>query len=220
MIQTMHMGYESLRQCGVDNGDLTVEIDVSHFAHRLILCVRDIQRQIDRSVVKDQRQLVRSALHRSQLGAADRQQTFVKNHVALDDRAVIFVVQIHACQDGFGIRPDLDARRGALVPCDNGRFGGDLLWLGGRDGVVVSVGKNTIGVQTVFLTAEGFFHVNLAAAQEGRTERVLIEEIVEKPDGRFLTGYTGNYIVEREIRGDQQTLDIIETLEYLKRILR
>ena len=33
-------------------------------------------------------------------------------------------------------------------------------------------------------------------------------------------GYTGNYIVEREIRGDQQTLDIIETLEYLKRILR
>ena len=42
--------------------------------------------------------------------------------------------------------------------------------------------------------AEGFFQINLAAAQEGRTERVLLEEIVEKPDGRFLTGYTGNYI--------------------------
>lgn len=42
--------------------------------------------------------------------------------------------------------------------------------------------------------AEGFFQINLAAAQEGRTERVLLEETVEKPDGRFLTGYTGNYI--------------------------
>ncbi len=42
--------------------------------------------------------------------------------------------------------------------------------------------------------AERFFRINLAAAKEGRTERVLIEEIVENPEGRFLTGYTGNYI--------------------------
>ena len=32
--------------------------------------------------------------------------------------------------------------------------------------------------------------------------------------------YTGNYIVEREIKGDQQTKDIIDTLAYLKSILR
>ena len=31
--------------------------------------------------------------------------------------------------------------------------------------------------------------------------------------------YTGNYIIEREISGDQQTKDIKETLEYLKKIL-
>ena len=31
--------------------------------------------------------------------------------------------------------------------------------------------------------------------------------------------YTGNYIIEREIKGDQQTKDIIETLDYLKKIL-
>ncbi|MBE6689791.1 MAG: sugar phosphate isomerase/epimerase [Ruminococcaceae bacterium] len=33
-------------------------------------------------------------------------------------------------------------------------------------------------------------------------------------------GYTGNYIIEREISGEQQTKDIIETLDYLKKILR
>ena len=33
-------------------------------------------------------------------------------------------------------------------------------------------------------------------------------------------GYTGNYIIEREIKGDQQTADIIETLALLKKILR
>ena len=32
--------------------------------------------------------------------------------------------------------------------------------------------------------------------------------------------YTGNYIVEREIKGEQQTKDIIDTLAYLKSILR
>ncbi|MBQ8357524.1 MAG: sugar phosphate isomerase/epimerase [Clostridia bacterium] len=32
-------------------------------------------------------------------------------------------------------------------------------------------------------------------------------------------GYTGNYIIEREISGEQQTKDIIETIEYLKNIL-
>ena len=31
--------------------------------------------------------------------------------------------------------------------------------------------------------------------------------------------YSGNYIIEREINGDQQTKDIIETIEYLKKIL-
>ena len=42
--------------------------------------------------------------------------------------------------------------------------------------------------------AKGFYQINLAAAEEGRRERVLLEEIVEKPTGKYLTGYTGNYI--------------------------
>ncbi len=33
-------------------------------------------------------------------------------------------------------------------------------------------------------------------------------------------GYRGNYIVEREISGEQQTRDIIEALDYLRKILR
>ena len=32
-------------------------------------------------------------------------------------------------------------------------------------------------------------------------------------------GYTGNYVIEREIKGDQQTKDIIDTIAYLKTIL-
>ena len=32
-------------------------------------------------------------------------------------------------------------------------------------------------------------------------------------------GYEGNYIIEREIKGEQQQKDIIETLEYLKAIV-
>ena len=32
-------------------------------------------------------------------------------------------------------------------------------------------------------------------------------------------GYTGNYIIEREISGDQQTRDIADTVEYLEKIL-
>lgn len=32
-------------------------------------------------------------------------------------------------------------------------------------------------------------------------------------------GYTGNYVIEREIRGDQQTIDIMETVAYLKTVL-
>jgi sugar phosphate isomerase/epimerase len=32
--------------------------------------------------------------------------------------------------------------------------------------------------------------------------------------------YQGNYIIEREISGDQQTRDIVETLDFLKGILR
>ncbi len=46
--------------------------------------------------------------------------------------------------------------------------------------------------------AEGFFDINLAAAAQGRTERVLIEEVVSvKNEGRereYYAGYTGNYI--------------------------
>lgn len=33
------------------------------------------------------------------------------------------------------------------------------------------------------------------------------------------SGYQGNYIIEREISGEQQTKDIIDTLEYLKKIV-
>lgn len=33
------------------------------------------------------------------------------------------------------------------------------------------------------------------------------------------SGYQGNYIIEREISGEQQTKDIIDTLEYLKKII-
>lgn len=33
-------------------------------------------------------------------------------------------------------------------------------------------------------------------------------------------GYTGNYVIEREIKGDQQIKDVIETIAYLKGILR
>ncbi len=33
-------------------------------------------------------------------------------------------------------------------------------------------------------------------------------------------GYKGNYIIEREISGEQQTKDIIETIDYLKKILK
>ena len=32
-------------------------------------------------------------------------------------------------------------------------------------------------------------------------------------------GYTGNYIIEREIKGDQQIRDIVQTIDYLKSIL-
>ena len=32
-------------------------------------------------------------------------------------------------------------------------------------------------------------------------------------------GYRGNYIIEREISGDQQTADLTATLEYMKRVL-
>jgi len=44
-----------------------------------------------------------------------------------------------------------------------------------------------------------------------------IPEVVKRLQA---VGYTGNYIVEREIKGDQQTKDIIETLDFLKKILR
>ena len=43
-----------------------------------------------------------------------------------------------------------------------------------------------------------------------------IPEVVKRLNA---VGYTGNYIIEREIKGEQQTKDIVETLEYLKSIL-
>jgi len=42
-----------------------------------------------------------------------------------------------------------------------------------------------------------------------------IEEI-----GLDNVGYTGNYIIEREISGEHQTKDIKETVDFLKKILR
>ena len=41
-------------------------------------------------------------------------------------------------------------------------------------------------------SAKAFFDMNLALAQQGRNERVLLEEVTA--DGRHITGYTGNYI--------------------------
>ena len=32
-------------------------------------------------------------------------------------------------------------------------------------------------------------------------------------------GYQGNYIIEREIRGDQQKKDIVDTIAYLRAVL-
>ena len=43
-----------------------------------------------------------------------------------------------------------------------------------------------------------------------------IPEVVKRLDA---VGYTGNYIIEREIEGEQQTKDILDTLEYLKDII-
>lgn len=44
-----------------------------------------------------------------------------------------------------------------------------------------------------------------------------IPEVVKRLQA---VGYEGNYIIEREISGEQQTKDIVETLEFLKGILR
>ncbi len=33
-------------------------------------------------------------------------------------------------------------------------------------------------------------------------------------------GYTGNYIIEREIKGEQQTKDIVDTLGYLRDFIK
>ena len=41
-------------------------------------------------------------------------------------------------------------------------------------------------------SAKAFFDMNLEQAMRGRTERVLIEE--KTPDGKYMTGYSGNYI--------------------------
>lgn len=46
--------------------------------------------------------------------------------------------------------------------------------------------------KTAEAAAKAFFEMNLALAQQGRKERMLTEEVT--PDGRYVTGYTGNYI--------------------------
>ena len=33
-------------------------------------------------------------------------------------------------------------------------------------------------------------------------------------------GYTGNYVIEREISGEEQTRDIVATVAYLKAVLK
>ena len=43
-----------------------------------------------------------------------------------------------------------------------------------------------------------------------------IPEVVKRLNA---VGYTGNYIIEREIKGEQQTKDILETLGYLKTVI-
>ena len=43
-----------------------------------------------------------------------------------------------------------------------------------------------------------------------------IPEVVKRLNA---AGYTGNYIIEREIKGEQQTRDIVDTLEYLREII-
>jgi len=67
---------------------------------------------------------------------------------------------------------------------------------------------------------DGFYPTN--GKQLGRQVKVgegvaNIPEVIRRLQE---VGYEGNYIIEREISGEQQTLDIIETLEYLKSILR
>ena len=67
---------------------------------------------------------------------------------------------------------------------------------------------------------DGFYPTN--GKQLGREVKVgeglaNIPEVIRRLQE---VGYEGNYIIEREISGEQQTLDIIETLEYLKSILR
>ena len=67
---------------------------------------------------------------------------------------------------------------------------------------------------------DGFYPTN--GKQLGREVKVgeglaNIPEVIRRLQE---VGYEGNYIIEREISGEQQTLDIIETLGYLKSILR
>jgi len=47
------------------------------------------------------------------------------------------------------------------------------------------------------------------------TGRVRFPEFVKRLDE---IGFKGEYIIEREIHGEQQAKDILETIEYLKRL--
>jgi sugar phosphate isomerase/epimerase len=66
---------------------------------------------------------------------------------------------------------------------------------------------------------DGFYPTN--GKELGREVKVgdgmaNIPEVVKRLKA---VNYQGNYIIEREISGEQQTKDIKETLEYLKKIL-
>jgi sugar phosphate isomerase/epimerase len=77
------------------------------------------------------------------------------------------------------------------------------------------IGKYVRGIHA----KDGFYPTN--GKELGREVKVgdgmaNIPEVIKRLKA---VNYTGNYIIEREISGDQQTKDIKETLEYLKKIL-
>jgi len=68
-------------------------------------------------------------------------------------------------------------------------------------------------IKDAFYPTEGKYLGKEVKVGEGLAN---IPEVVKRLNE---VGYTGNYIIEREITGEQQTKDILETLEYLKKIL-
>ena len=66
---------------------------------------------------------------------------------------------------------------------------------------------------------DGFYPVNGRVCGEQVKVGEGVANIPEVIKRLREVGYQGNYIIEREIRGDQQTKDIIDTIAYLKTIL-